>query len=130
MQTISKVWTKDFIILSLVNFFLTLIFFLLNATITFYALNEFNASTSQAGLLAGIFIIEALIGRLFTGPFMNTIGSKRILMIGLIFFTLTTLLYFIDYEISFLIISRFVKHFHKGYIENGSLPVSSVHHFS
>lgn len=38
---------------------------------------------------------------------MNKIGQKRILIIGLIFFTLTTLLYFIDYEISFLIMSRF-----------------------
>ncbi|MEC0276998.1 MULTISPECIES: MFS transporter [Peribacillus] len=109
IQTKSKVWTKDFFILSLVNFFLTLIFFLLNATITLYALNEFNASTSQAGLVAGIFIIGALIGRLFTGPFMNTIGPKRILMIGLIFFTLTTLLYFMDHGISFLIMSRFVN---------------------
>lgn len=108
-QTKSKLWTKDFIILSLVNFFLTLIFFLLNATITLYAVDEFNASTSQAGLVAGIFIIGALIGRLFTGRIMNTIGPKQILVAGLIFFTLTTLLYFIDYGISFLIISRFIN---------------------
>lgn len=108
-QTKSKLWTKDFIILSLVNFFLTLIFFLLNATITLYALDEFNASTSQAGLVAGIFIIGALFGRLFTGRIMNTIGPKRILVAGLVFFTLTTLLYFIDYGISFLIISRFIN---------------------
>lgn len=84
-QTRAKLWTKDFIILSLVNFFLTLIFFLLNATITLYALDEVNASTSQAGLVDSIFIIGALIGRLFAGRIMNTIGSKRILVIGLIF---------------------------------------------
>ncbi|WP_333474113.1 MFS transporter [Lysinibacillus sp. JK80] len=104
-----KLWTKNFIILSLVNFFLTLIFFLLNATIALYAVNEFNASTSQAGLVAGIFIIGALIGRLFTSPIMNKIGQKRILIIGLIFFILTTALYFIDKGISFLLISRFLN---------------------
>ncbi|QNK88691.1 MFS transporter [Sporosarcina sp. resist] len=109
MQTKSKLWTKDFIVLSLVNFFLTLIFFLLNATIALYAVNEFNASTSQAGLVAGIFIIGALIGRLFTSPIMNKIGQKRILNIGLIFFILTTLLYFIDNGIFFLLISRFLN---------------------
>lgn len=109
METKPRLWTKDFIILSLVNFFLTLIFFLLNATIALYAVNEFNASTGQAGLVAGIFIIGALIGRLFTSPIMNKIGQKRILIIGLIFFTLTTLLYFIDYGISFLIMSRFLN---------------------
>ncbi|MBZ6489556.1 MFS transporter [Priestia aryabhattai] len=107
--TKTKLWTKDFIILSLVNFFLMLVFFLLNATITLYALDEFNASTSQAGLVAGIFIIGALIGRLLTGRIINTMGAKRILVIGLIFFTLTTLLYFIDYTISFLIVSRFIN---------------------
>ncbi|MFP7159666.1 MFS transporter [Priestia aryabhattai] len=108
-QTKTKLWTKDFIILSLVNFFLTLIFFLLNATIAFYALNEFNASTSQAGLVVGIFIIGALIGRVLTGPITNKIGQKQILIIGLILFTLTTLLYFMNYGLTFLIISRFVN---------------------
>lgn len=109
MQTKTNLWTKDFIILSLVNFFLTLIFFLLNVTIALYAVNEFNASTGQAGLVVGSFIIGSLIGRLFTGPIMNKIGQKQILVIGLILFTLTTLLYFIDYGISFLIMSRFVN---------------------
>ncbi|WP_338787237.1 MFS transporter [Metabacillus sp. FJAT-53654] len=109
MQTKSKLWTKDFIILSIVNFFLMLVLLLLNATIALYASNEFNASTSQAGLVVGIFVIGALIGRLFTSPFMNKIGQKRILMSGLIFFTLTTFLYFIDYGIYFLLLSRFVN---------------------
>jgi MFS family permease len=109
MRTKPKLWTKDFIILSLVNFFLMLIFFLLNATIALYAVNEFNASTGQAGLVAGIFVIGALIGRLFTNPAMNKIGQKRILIIGLIFFIVTTALYFIDYGISFLIMSRFLN---------------------
>ncbi|EJQ90863.1 MFS transporter [Bacillus cereus] len=109
MQTKTNLWTKDFIILSLVNFFLTLIFFLLNVTIALYAVNEFNASTGQAGLVVGSFIIGSLIGRLFTGPIMNKIGQKQILVIGLILFPLTTLLYFIDYGISFLIMSRFLN---------------------
>lgn len=104
-----KLWTKNFIILSLVNFFLTLIFFLLSATIALYAVNKFNASTSQAGLVAGIFIIGALIGRLFTSPIMNKIGQKRILIIGLIFFIFTTVFYFIENGISFLLLSRFLN---------------------
>lgn len=105
VQTSHKLWTKNFIILSSINFFLTLMFFLLNATIILYAMDEFNASTSQGGLVAGIFIIGALIGRLFTGQMIHT---KRLLMIGLIFFTLTTLLYFVDYGITFLILTRFI----------------------
>lgn len=35
MQTKTNLWTKDFIILSLVNFFLTLIFFFINIVTLF-----------------------------------------------------------------------------------------------
>ncbi|OPD56669.1 MFS transporter [Bacillus anthracis] len=114
MQTKTNLWTKDFIILSLVNFFLTLIFLLLNVVIALYAVNEFNASTGQAGLVVGSFIIGSLIGRLSTRPTMNKIGQKQILVIGLILFPLTTLLYFIDCGISFLIMSRFLNGFTVG----------------
>ena len=106
-----RLWTKNFIILSIVNFFLTLIFFLLNATIAVYAINEFNASTSQAGLVAGIFIIGTLIGRLFIGRMINSTNPKRIIILGLSFFVLTTLLYFADFGIGFLILSRFLNGF-------------------
>ena len=104
-------WTKNFIILSIVNFFLTLIFFLLNATIAAYAINEFNASTSQAGLVAGIFIIGTLIGRLFIGRIINSTNPKRIILLGLSFYVLTALLYFADLGIAFLILSRFLNGF-------------------
>ena len=46
-----KLWTKDFIIVSGVNFFLTLVFYLLIVIIGVYAVNEYHASTSQAGLV-------------------------------------------------------------------------------
>ena len=90
------------------NFFLTLVFYLLIVTMGVYAVNEFDASTSQAGLVTGIFIIGTLIGRLFIGRYIDSIGRKRTLFIGVIFFTLTTLLYFVNYGISFLLITRFL----------------------
>ncbi|WP_454191117.1 MFS transporter [Paenibacillus sp. Marseille-Q7038] len=105
-QINTKLWTKNFIILSLINFFMTLIFFLLNATITLYSIQEFNASTGEAGIIAGIFIIGSLLGRLFTGRLIQT---KKILMTSLLFFILTTLLYFVHFNIGFLILSRFLN---------------------
>ncbi|HJF32169.1 MAG TPA: MFS transporter [Sporosarcina psychrophila] len=107
-QTKPKLWTKDFIVVSSVNFILTLIFYLLMVTIAVYAVAEFNATTSQAGLVTGIFIIGTLIGRLFIGRFIDSIGRKRTLFIGLIFFTLTTTLYFANFGLTFLLINRLV----------------------
>ncbi|WP_370455105.1 MFS transporter [Planomicrobium sp. CPCC 101079] len=110
----TKLWTKDFIVVSGVNFFLTLIFNLLIVTIGIYAVNEYNASTSQAGLAAGISIIGTLIGRIIIGREIDRIGTKRTLMAGLILFTLTTLLYFVDFGLLFLLITRFVNGFTLG----------------
>ncbi|RKJ36163.1 MFS transporter, partial [Butyricicoccus sp. 1XD8-22] len=62
-----KLWTKDFIIVSSVNFLLTLVFYLLIVIIGVYAVDRFQATTSQAGLVTGIFIIGTLIGRLVIG---------------------------------------------------------------
>ena len=103
-----RLWTKDFIIVSSVNFFLTLVFYSLMVTIAVYAVNELDATTSQAGLVTGIFIIGTLIGRLFIGRYIDSIGRKRTLYIGVVFFTLTTLLYFVNYGITFLLINRFI----------------------
>ncbi|WP_342025487.1 MFS transporter [Cytobacillus pseudoceanisediminis] len=103
-----KLWTKDFIIVSSVNFFLTLIFYLLMVTIAVFAVDYYSATTSQAGLVTGIFIIGTLIGRLYIGRAIDNIGRKKTLFIGLIFFTLTTLLYFVNIGIAFLLVTRFI----------------------
>ncbi|MFJ7729156.1 MFS transporter [Neobacillus sp. NPDC097160] len=105
-QSRTKLWTKDFIIVSTINFLVTIIFYLLIVIIGMYAVDQFHASTSQAGLVTGIFIIGSLIGRMLIGRFIESIGRKRTLFIGSVFFILTTLLYLIHVNISFLLITR------------------------
>lgn len=108
-QTKEKLWTKDFILVSITNFFIILIFYLLMVTIGSFATKEFHASTSQAGLVTGIYIVGALIGRLFTGRIINQVGSKKILIIGMILFILTIGLYFIHGGIGLLLASRLLN---------------------
>lgn len=102
----ARLWTKNFVVLSTVNFFVTLIFFLLNATIALYAMREFQASSGQTGLIAGIFIIGSLTGRLWVG---RLAPSKTKLLVALLLFALTTLLYFVQLGIGFLVLSRFLN---------------------
>jgi len=108
IQAKARLWTKDFIVVSSINFFLTLVFYLLLVTIAVYAADVYQASTSQAGLVTGIFIIGTLIGRLFIGRMIDSIGRKKTLFIGLLCFTLTTLLYFANLGITFLLLNRFL----------------------
>lgn len=105
-QNKPPLWTKNFIIASLINFFLILIFYLLIVTIGKYAVEEFSATTSEAGLVTGIFIIGTLIGRLGIGRVIDKIGRKRTLLIGLALFTVTTLLYYVQLGLPFLMVNR------------------------
>ena len=109
-----KIWTKDFITASVINFLVFLTHFLLLVTIASYAMDKFHASTSIAGLVSGIFIIGALIGRLGTGRIIGDIGSKRVLIVSTIFFIITSALYFAAINLQLLIIIRFLHGFAYG----------------
>src|SRR3954452_16917040 len=104
-----KLWTKEFIIVSIINFLATLIFFLLLVTIASYAKSEFEASTSTAGLVSSIFIIGSLLGRLGAGRFIGQKGPKKILWIGLTFFAITSALYFLANSIPLLLANRLAQ---------------------
>lgn len=104
----AKLWTKDFTIISAANFFLYLVFYLLLVTMTVYAVEAFHVSESKAGLVTGIFIIGTLIGRLFIGRLITSIGNKIMLYSGLLVFIVTSLLYFVNLGIGFLLVTRFL----------------------
>ena len=101
-----KLWTKDFVTVTVINFLVFLSHFLLIVTIASYAVDEFRASTGVAGLVAGIFIIGALIGRLGTGRIIEDAGSKKVLIVGAVFFIVTSALYFAAVNLTLLIVIR------------------------
>jgi MFS family permease len=104
----TKLWTKDFIFVSTINFLLTAVFYLLIVIIVAFAVSEYDASSSLAGLVSGIFIIGTLVGRLFVGRYIEEIGLRRALFIGLILFTLLSGLYLFSINIGTLLLVRFM----------------------
>ena len=103
-----KLWTKNFVTLSLINFLVFLIHLLLMVIIATYAISRFNVSTSMAGLVASIFIIGALIGRFGTGRVIEEIGGRRVLIAGTVFFIIVVVLYFASFTLTALILVRFL----------------------
>jgi len=103
-----KLWTKDFVTVSLINFLVFLIHLLLMVIIATYALNKFSVTTSMAGLVASIFIIGALIGRFGTGRVIEEAGSKRVLMVGTVLLIVVVALYFVSFTLPVLIAVRFL----------------------
>lgn len=116
MKQIDKrsLWTKEFVLLSSLNFFLIFMYLLLNSIITLYALNELGMTTGQAGLVAGIFIIGALAGRLVTGMLLSKVNGQSLLRFGLLFFALTMALYILDFGFTFFAFTRLLNGFAMG----------------
>lgn len=102
----SKLWTKDFMIITMVSFLIFLGYYLLMVIIVIHAMDHLNASASEAGLAAGIFILAALPSRIFTGRMIELVGRKKMLIIGLVIFSIATLLYFKADNLIFLYIVR------------------------
>ena len=104
----TKLWTKDFIFMSSTSFFISLVYFLLMTTLAVYAIQQFSASESMAGLAASIFVIGAVFSRLFTGRYLDTIGRKKVLLAGVLLFFVPTLLYFTITNMYLLLLVRFI----------------------
>lgn len=81
-------------------------FYMLLVTMASFAVEEFHASTAQAGLISGIYIVGALIGRLVTGRFIDHADQKKILLFGLFLFTVTLASYMIVNGITMLVFVR------------------------
>lgn len=83
-------------------------YYLLMIIVSEYAMNEFGASSSQAGFAASIFVIGALIARLFAGKWIARIGYKKMLCVGVIASIVITLAYFWVNGIVLLLVIRFL----------------------
>ncbi|MGI3316862.1 MFS transporter [Staphylococcus chromogenes] len=103
--------TKSYVVNFLISLLLYLTMYLLIVVITQYTVNQYHVSDSLAGLVMGLFIVGSLLGRFMIGRFINVIGPKKILVIGLIAFILTQCLYFFERSLIFLMVTRLLNGF-------------------
>ncbi|PTH59489.1 MFS transporter [Staphylococcus agnetis] len=110
-STTTRLFTKNYIVNFVVSLLLYLTMYLLIVVITQYAVEKYHISDSLAGLVMGLFIVGSLFGRFLTGRFINVMGPKKIVLIGLAAFTVTQCLYFIEGSLILLMIVRFLNGF-------------------
>lgn len=106
--TQTKLWTRNFISVSASNFFLFMSFYFLLVTLPVYIVNDLGASKSSAGLLTTAFLLAAIIIRPFSGKLIEKYGGRIILIISLVLFLATTLLYFFSNSVPQLLTVRLV----------------------
>lgn len=82
----SKLWTKDFVAVSMTSFFIFVVFYMMTVTLPLYATDILQADKGSLGLIVTVFLISAIIFRPLSGKWMITFGQKRILVIGAVLF--------------------------------------------
>lgn len=111
-----KFWTKEFIITSLVNFLLTVMYFLLMVTMSNYAVETYGVNVSTAGLVASIFVLGSLLGRLLVGKFIARFGALNVLVVGLFGAVIVSFIYFFANGVVALLIIRILHGFTVGLV--------------
>ncbi|KIL45273.1 hypothetical protein KP78_28170 [Jeotgalibacillus soli] len=104
-----RLWTKDFIGISLCNFFLFLAFYFLLVTLPVYALKDMGATAGQAGLLTTVFLLAAILIRPIAGQWLERTSTRLVLIFSLALFTLPTFLYFLADSMPIMFTVRFLQ---------------------
>lgn len=105
-----KLWSKDFILLSLSMLQLSIAFYFLLPTLPIFAIDVLGVENSQVGLIIAIFTLSALLIRPFAGIAVDLLGRKWILIISAILFSLL----FIGYKWALLFVPLLIMRFLHG----------------
>ncbi|MDR1890417.1 MAG: MFS transporter [Zoogloeaceae bacterium] len=102
-------FTRNFIIVAMINFMVMMAYYLLFIVSGPYAHESFNASPSVAGLVAGLMLVGCLAGRFMTGGILHTVGFKKILIVGIVIYTISMFLYHVADNLPALMGVRFLS---------------------
>lgn len=99
-----RLWTKNYIMLTITALLLFSGFYLLMPTLPLF-IKEIGGSESQVGFIVGVFTISAVIIRPLVGGLMDKYGRRVFIVSGLIFFAITMYFYnFVTVIISLVIL--------------------------
>lgn len=103
-----RIFTKNFILDTGISFCCCLNYFTLLINITGFSAAMFGASSAEGGLAAGIYVIGGLLARIFLGKYIELVGRKRMLLIGLTIAIVMSASYFFVSSMMMLFIIRFL----------------------
>ncbi|WP_346939776.1 MFS transporter [uncultured Clostridium sp.] len=100
-----RLWTKNYIMLTITALLLFSGFYLLMPTLPIF-IKQLGGSESQVGFIIGVFTISSVIVRPIVGGLMDKYGRRVFIISGLIFFAITMYFYDLVTVIIFLVILR------------------------
>lgn len=121
-----KLWTKDFINITTISFFIFLAFYILLTALPIQLTKEFGGGVDQAGLLLTLFLIAAIVIRPFAGKWVSPGSQKKILIYSSAAFFIATLFYPFVTNIWALFILRIIHGLTFGVITTAKGTISAV----
>ena len=99
-------FTKDFLLVAAITLCSSLNYFTILINITAFAITSFGATTAEAGVSAGLYVIGGLASRLFLGKYVELVGRKRMLILALLGALLMSFTYFFVSSLYMLYVIR------------------------
>jgi len=123
-----KLWTRDFLTITIENFLVAVNFLMLFAVVAKFATDRFDASSTLAGLSASIFIIGALITRPLYGKWIHRIGQTKMLYGGVVLSLAFSLAYFAVNSVGLLLPIRFLHGaaFAAAHVATGTIVIGVI----
>ncbi|MGG5357778.1 MULTISPECIES: MFS transporter [unclassified Enterococcus] len=122
-----KLFNKGFISITVINFIVYLVYYLLMVIIAVIAQDHLGATTGQAGLASGIYIIGTLLARLYIGKKIELYGRKAVLRYGALFYLITTAAYLYMPTITILYLIRFLNGFGYGAVSTATNAIVTAY---
>ena len=103
-----RLFTKDFLLDTAISLCCSLNYFTLLINITGFAAVTFGATSSEGGLAAGLYVIGGLLSRICLGKYVEMVGRKRMLILGLVIALVMSATYFFVSSMAMLYVIRFL----------------------
>lgn len=106
VKSLEKIWTGQFIVMVLNNFFLFILQYALLTVLPVFILSDLNGTAGQAGLALTLFMLSAIIVRPFAGKIIEKFGKRKTLLVSELLFCLSAFLYVFMDSLSLLLALR------------------------
>ncbi|CDQ38186.1 MULTISPECIES: MFS transporter [Virgibacillus] len=103
-----KIWTRDFVLICLANFFIFLGFQMTLPTLPLFV-KELGGSDQLVGIIVGIFTFSALLMRPYAGHALESKGRRFVYMFGLAVFVISVGSFAFVTSIVFLLLIRILQ---------------------
>jgi len=89
-----RIWTKEYMLITVANFFIAINFYAQLTTGAYFAIFELGVSETLAGFAAGLFVVGSLAARLILSKYARQRHYKLILVIDISLMVIFTALHF------------------------------------